>query len=106
MTLEDIKKELVQRFEQPLPEFYKRRIIFGNDETKEFINEINELSLSNVKVLILSETNQTVEKVGLAKALSKSKNECLKSHIETHLIGLTQIDFSVIKLFIVAGTEV
>lgn len=62
MALEDIKKELEQRFEQPLPEFYKRRIIFWNDEAKEFINEINELSLSNAKVLILSETNQFVSK--------------------------------------------
>ena len=43
MALEDIKKELEQRFEQPLPEFYKRRIIFWNDEAKEFINEISTL---------------------------------------------------------------
>ena len=62
MALEDIKKELEQRFEQPLPEFYKRRIIFWNDEAKEFINEVGELSLLNAKVLILSETNQFVSK--------------------------------------------
>lgn len=62
MALEDIKKELEQRFEQPLPEFYKRRIIFWNDEAKEFINEISELSLSNAKVLILRENNQFVSK--------------------------------------------
>ena len=62
MALEDIKKELEQRFEQPLPEFYKRRIIFWNAEAKEFINEISELSLSNAKVLILRENNQFVSK--------------------------------------------
>ena len=62
MALEDIKKELEQRFDEPLPEFYKRRIIFWNDEAKEFINEISELSLSNAKVLILSETNQFISK--------------------------------------------
>lgn len=62
MALEDIKKELEQRFDEGLPEFYNRRIIFWNDEAKEFINEISELSLSNAKVLILSETNQFVSK--------------------------------------------
>ena len=62
MALEDIKKELEQRFEQPLPEFYKRRIIFWNYEAKEIINEISELSLSNAKVLILRENNQFVSK--------------------------------------------
>lgn len=62
MALEDIKNELEQRFDQPLKEFYKRRIIFWNDEAKEFINEIDELSLSNAKVLILSENNQFVSK--------------------------------------------
>ena len=62
MALEDIKKELEQRFDQPLPEFYERRIIFWNDEAKEFINEVGELSLLNAEVLILSETNQFVSK--------------------------------------------
>ena len=28
MAIEDIKKELEQRFAEPLDEFYKRRIIF------------------------------------------------------------------------------
>lgn len=62
MALEDIKKELEQRFNEPLEEFYKRRIIFWNDEEKEFINEIENLSLSNAKVLILRERNQFVSK--------------------------------------------
>lgn len=62
MAIEDIKKELEQRFAEPLPEFYKRRIIFWNDEEKEFINEINDFSLSNAKVLVLNESNQFVSK--------------------------------------------
>lgn len=60
MAIEDIKKELEQRFAEPLPEFYKRRIIFWNDEEKEFIDEINDFSLSNAKVLALNESNQFV----------------------------------------------
>lgn len=60
MAIEDIKKELEQRFAEPLPEFYKRRIIFWNDEEKEFIGEISDFSLSNAKVLVLNESNQFV----------------------------------------------
>ena len=86
MALEDIKKELEQKFNEDLPEFYKRRIIFWNDEAKEFINEIGELSLSNAKVLILNETNQFVSK----KLLSHDDTESnylvynpLSSNMET-----------------------
>ncbi len=58
MATEDIKKELEQRFAEPLEEFYKRRIIFWNDEDGDFKDEINDLELSNAKVLILNDTNQ------------------------------------------------
>ncbi len=58
MAIEDIKKELEQRFAEPLDEFYKRRIIFWNDEDGDFKDEINDLELSNAKVLILDDTNQ------------------------------------------------
>lgn len=57
MAIEDIKNELEQRFAEPLEEFYKRRIIFWNDEDGEFLEEIQDFSLSNAKVLILNESN-------------------------------------------------
>ena len=57
MAIEDIKKELEQRFAEPLDEFYKRRIIFWNDEDGEFLDEVKSLSLSNAKVLVLEEGN-------------------------------------------------
>lgn len=57
MALKDIKKNLEQRFSEPLPEFYDRKIIFWNDEEKEFIEEIVDLELSNAKVLVLKENN-------------------------------------------------
>lgn len=57
MVMEDIKKNLEQRFSEPLPEFYERRIIFWNDEEKEFLEEVDELELSNAKVLVLKENN-------------------------------------------------
>lgn len=62
MAIEDIKKNLEQRFSEPLPEFYERRIIFWNDEEKEFIDEVNELELSNAKVLVLTENNNFIIK--------------------------------------------
>ena len=57
MAIEDIKKTLEQRFSEPLPEFYKRKIVFWNDENSEFIEDINTLELSNAKVLILRKDN-------------------------------------------------
>ena len=62
MAIEDIKKDLDKRFAEPLPEFYKRRIIFWNDEEGEFKEEIESLALDNAKVLALSETNQFASK--------------------------------------------
>ena len=53
MAIEDIKKELEKRFAEPLDEFYKRRIIFWNDEDGEFLDEIESLILCNAKVLVL-----------------------------------------------------
>lgn len=58
MAIEDIKKELEKRFNEPLEEDYKRRIIFWNDEDHDFLEDINSLELSNAKVLVLNETNQ------------------------------------------------
>lgn len=55
MAIEDIKNELERRFAEPLDEFYKRRIIFWNDEEGEFLEEVKDLELSNASVLILEE---------------------------------------------------
>lgn len=46
MAIEDIKKELEERFAEPLEEFYKRRIIFWNDEDRDFEEEVTHLTLS------------------------------------------------------------
>ncbi len=43
MAIEDIKRELEQRFDAPLDEFYKRRIIFWNDEDGDFKEHYNQL---------------------------------------------------------------
>ena len=57
MDSEKIVQELNQRFAAPLPEFYKRRIVFWYDEDKEFEDKIDEIVLTNAKLIALTGTN-------------------------------------------------
>jgi uncharacterized protein (TIGR02687 family) len=57
MDLDKIIQELNGRFAAPLPEFYKRRIIFWHDEEKEFADRIDEISLSDVEIIKLTGSN-------------------------------------------------
>lgn len=57
MELESIIKQLNQKFAEPLPEFYERRIIVWNDEDQSFIDKLEDFELDNAKLLILNEKN-------------------------------------------------
>ena len=57
MELESIIKQLNQKFAEPLPEFYNRRIIFWNDEDKSFNDKLDDFELENAKLLVLTEKN-------------------------------------------------
>lgn len=57
MDSEKIVQELNQRFAAPLPEFYKRRIVFWYDEDKEFEDKLDEIVLTNAKLVYLTGTN-------------------------------------------------
>ena len=57
MELDSIVKQLNMKFSEPLPEFFKRRVIFWNDEDGDFKEEIDELKLDNAKVIVLKENN-------------------------------------------------
>lgn len=57
MDLDKIIQELNQRFAAPLPEFYKRRIVFWYDEDKEFQERLDEITLNNAKLVALTGTN-------------------------------------------------
>ena len=57
MDSEKIVQELNQRFAAPLPEFYKRRLVFWYDEDKEFVDKLEEITLSNAKLIALTGTN-------------------------------------------------
>ena len=57
MDTDKIVQELNRRFAEPLPEFYNRRIIVWYDEDKEFEDKLEDVVLTDAKVVILSGTN-------------------------------------------------
>ena len=66
IDLQKIIQDLNRRFAAPLPEFYKRRIIFWYDEDREFEDKVEELVLENASILALTGTNNFVAKKLLA----------------------------------------
>ena len=66
MDTEQIITELNRRFAEPLPEFYKRRIVVWHDEEKEFAEKIGELALADAKIAVLTGTNYFAVKKLLA----------------------------------------
>ena len=57
MSEERIQFDLIERFAAPLPEFYQRRIIFWQDEDREFESMLDELYIPDVTILKLTGTN-------------------------------------------------
>ncbi|MCD7950513.1 MAG: BREX-1 system phosphatase PglZ type A [Erysipelotrichaceae bacterium] len=57
MDLEDIIEDLNRRFSLPLKEYYKRRIIFWNDEKRENEDIIDQIELENAKIVKLTGAN-------------------------------------------------
>lgn len=57
MDAEFIIQDLKRRFSLPLPEFYRRRIIFWHDEDREFEDQIDEIQLDNAKIVKLTGSN-------------------------------------------------
>lgn len=71
MLSETIKTRLKDRFAAPLPEFYKRRIIFWHDEDGEFAESFDELVLNGVKLIKLSGNNNfSIKKLLAAEDLT------------------------------------
>lgn len=62
MDLDTIIQDLNNRFAEPLPEFYKRRIIFWHEEDREFEDSLDEISLDNAKLLVLNGSNNFMAK--------------------------------------------
>lgn len=57
MSTQSIEQTLTERFAAPLPDFYQRRIIFWQDEEREFEALLGELEIPNVKIVALTGTN-------------------------------------------------
>jgi uncharacterized protein (TIGR02687 family) len=66
MEAEKIIQDLNRRFAAPLPEFYKRRVIFWYDEDKEFEDRIDAISLERAKIVKLTGSNSFAIKKLLA----------------------------------------
>lgn len=62
MNYEKITQELNNRFAQPLPEFYKRRVIFWYDEDGEHLENVKDIELDNATVVVLSNDNMFTTK--------------------------------------------
>ena len=72
MDLDTIIRDLNKRFAAPLPEFYKRRIIFWYDEDREFEDKLDDIQIDNAKLLVLTGTNNFA-----AKKLLNVDDTCL-----------------------------
>ena len=57
MDADKIVLDLSRRFSAPLPEFYKRRIVFWYDEEQKFTDQIDEITLDGVKIVKLTGSN-------------------------------------------------
>lgn len=66
MDIDNIVAELNKHFQEPLPEFHQRRLIFWQDDEGEFLEQIRNIELDNAKILILEENNSFVAKKLLA----------------------------------------
>lgn len=57
MDMDKIVQDLNRRFAMPLPEFYKRRIIFWYDEEREFEDKLDDIKLENATLVVLNGKN-------------------------------------------------
>lgn len=57
MEISQVIQDLNRRFSAPLPEFYRRRIIFWYDEEREFEDQLGQLELNGAKLAILTGSN-------------------------------------------------
>ena len=57
MDADKVTQDLNRRFAAPLPEFYNRRIISWYDEDREFADKLNEITLTNAKLVALTGSN-------------------------------------------------
>lgn len=57
METEKVTLDLNKRFAAPLPDYYKRRIIFWYDEEREFEDKLDEIELNNAQLVRMTGNN-------------------------------------------------
>ena len=57
MDTEKVMADLNKKFAQPLPMYYKRRIIFWLDESREYAEKLDDFTLENAKLVKLTGSN-------------------------------------------------
>ena len=67
MSMENENQRLIEKFNQPLEYYQKRKIVFWLDPNGEFSNSIGDLDLPNVRTLILTGTNNFIAKKTIEK---------------------------------------
>lgn len=72
MDTEKVILELQKRFSAPLPEYYRRRIVFWQDPDRAFESAIDEISLPNVNILKLTGRNNFAAKLLLSETDTES----------------------------------
>jgi uncharacterized protein (TIGR02687 family) len=57
MTIEEVKSELIKLFSSPVQQYHKRIVVFWEDPEKEFSDNVGDLSLKDVTIICLSQSN-------------------------------------------------
>lgn len=57
MDTEKVMLDLNRRFQAPLPDYYKRRIIFWFDEDREFEDKLDEITLNHAQIIKMTGRN-------------------------------------------------
>ena len=81
MEIETIVRELNRRFAEPLPDFYRRRIIVWKDEAQEFSDKLGDIVLDGAKLVALTGHN-TFDVKKLLCADDKTSNYVLYCPID------------------------
>ena len=64
MDTEKVTLDLNKRFSAPLPDYYKRRIIFWYDEEREFEDKLDGIVLNNARLVRMTGSNTfTIKKL-------------------------------------------
>ena len=71
MAMDNVMLALRRRFAAPLPEYYQRRVIFWQDEEREFDGRVEALVPDHVRLLRLDRANAFAVKRALPSAMRR-----------------------------------